>query len=344
MSRRVTAYQLAAGLAVTLVLALLVSISTGELTTSWADALCALAPNAPRADSAGPTVMVVQQIRLPRALLAVCVGALLGACGAVTQGLFRNPLADPSLIGVTAGASLGASLCIVALAGSTVGVSATVGVSLGAFLGGLLTVILVYRLATGAHGTSVATMLLAGIAITALCGAASNVLELMSSDSELRRISLWRMGGLEAANTLRVCLAFAVCLLVMPLLIRFSSALDALLLGESEARFLGVNISRVKTGLIILVAIGVGGAVALAGTIAFVGLVVPHMVRLLVGPSHRFLIPLSALAGAALLVIADVLARVLFAPSELPVGVVTAAVGVPFFILLLRERRRGAFP
>lgn len=341
MRRYLNASQLGFVLLPLLLMALMFSVTTGVVPISWEQAWGALSPGVNESGVSDAAVMVVQQIRLPRAVLAACVGALLAACGTVTQGLFRNPLADPSLIGVTAGASLGASLSLVGLGGMA-GLASTVAVSLGAFVGGLLTVIVVYRLATGSLGTSVATMLLAGIGITALCGAAGNLLELLSSDSELRRISLWRMGGLEAANAWRAWIAVGVCVCILLPLSRFSSALDAMLLGESEARYLGVDVSYVKTALIVLVAIGVGSSVALAGTIAFVGLVVPHSVRLIIGPSHHALIPLSALAGATLLVVADLLARLLFVPAELPVGVVTAAVGVPFFILLLsRSSTRG---
>ncbi|MFK7828445.1 MAG: FecCD family ABC transporter permease [Congregibacter sp.] len=324
---------------------LLLAICVGTVDLGVYEALSSLVSRTNPSDPTlgGSAQLIVQRIRLPRALLAGLVGAMLGVCGAVTQGLFRNPLADPSLIGVTAGASLGASLMIVA-AGGMLGFSDTFAgsslISLGAFGGGLVSVLLVYRLATSAEGTSVATMLLAGIAVTALAGAVGNLLELYSADSTLRRISLWRMGGLEGANAERVTLAALVCLLVLAPLPRFSAALDAMLLGESEARYLGVPVDRVKTVLILLVAIGVGASVALAGTIAFVGLVVPHMMRLIIGPGHRVLLPVSALAGAILLIFADTLARTVVSPSELPVGIVTAIIGVPFFISLLSRRAR----
>jgi iron complex transport system permease protein len=277
--------------------------------------------------------IIVGQIRLPRVLLAAMVGAILASSGAAMQGLFRNPLADPSLIGVTAGASLGASITI-----ATGGASSLALISGGAFAGGLLAVLLVYRLAASAGGTSVTTMLLAGIAITALAGAVGNLLVFHADSEVLRRISLWRMGGLEGADPLRLGLAALACLLVAGGLPLFAGSLNALLLGESEARYLGIDVERTKTLLVLLVALGVGVAVALAGTIAFVGLVVPHLVRLLIGPDHRRLLPATALAGGILLVVADTLARVVLAPVELPVGIVTALVGVPFFLSLLRQR------
>jgi iron complex transport system permease protein len=282
--------------------------------------------------------LIVQQIRAPRIALAAVIGAVLAISGTAMQGLFRNPLADPSLIGVTAGASLGASLVIVLAGNLGGGYTGLTLVSIGAFLGGTAAVVFVYRLATSASGTSVATMLLAGIAITALAGSATNLLEFFADNDMLRRISMWQMGGLEGASYPRLTIALLVGGAVIAALPRFATALNALLLGESEARHLGISVDRVKIALIVLVAIGVGTSVALAGTIAFVGLVVPHMVRLVIGPNHHGLLPATALAGAILLVLADTLARVALAPTELPVGVVTAIIGVPFFISLLRQR------
>lgn len=282
--------------------------------------------------------LIVRQLRLPRALLTGLVGALLAICGAAMQGLFRNPLADPSLIGVTAGASVGASLVIV-FAGGVAGFVGLSLVSLGAFVGGTAAVLLVYRLATGPGGTSVATMLLAGIAIGALAGSVGSLLEFHADNEMLRRISLWRMGGLDGANWSRVAIVAGVSALVFAVLPRQADALNALLLGESEARHLGIAVDRIKRRLVLLTAAGVGVSVAVAGAITFVGLVVPHIVRMLIGPDHRWLLPASALAGAILLLVADTLARVVVAPTELPVGLLTALLGAPFFISLLRRRR-----
>lgn len=289
-------------------------------------------------NSTSQSALIIGQIRLPRVLLAAVMGAVLAMSGAAMQGLFRNPLADPSLIGVTAGASLGAALVIVSGGGLLQGYIGLTLVSAGAFVGGVIAVLFVYRLATSANGTSVATMLLAGIAITALAGALGSLLEFFADNDMLRRISLWKMGGLDGANYPRLILACIVSAALFVALPRYARALNALLLGESEARHLGIAVDRVKIALITWVAVGVGTSVAMVGTIAFVGLVVPHIVRMLAGPDHRYLLPASALAGALLLVIADVLARILVAPTELPVGVITAIIGVPFFISLLRNR------
>lgn len=217
-------------------------------------------------------------------------------------------------------------------------------VSMGAFIGGVVTAALVYRLSTGPAGTSVATMLLAGIAITALAGSLTSLLEYYASNQMLRRISLWHMGGLDGANWLRVGVVAAMSVVVLGVLPAQAKALNAMLLGESEARHLGVGVDRLKRRLVLLVAAGVGVSVAVAGAIAFVGLVVPHIIRLIMGPDHRWLLPASALGGAALLLWADTLARLVIAPSELPVGLLTSLLGAPFFISLLRRRHEFGMP
>jgi iron complex transport system permease protein len=291
----------------------------------------------------GQDELILFSIRLPRVLLAGFVGTCLAVCGAAMQGLFRNPLADPSLIGVSSGASAGASLMIVMGGSVLLQESQLMGLSLvavGAFVGGFLAVILVYRLATSSAGTSVATMLLAGIAISALAGALNSLLSFVADDEMLRRISLWQMGSLDAANWPRVWIAGAICLLLMIVLPRDAPSLNAFLLGESEARHLGIPVERVKRRLILLTALAVGTSVAVAGIIAFVGLIVPHIIRLLIGPDHRYLIPGAALAGAVLLIAADAFSRVVVAPAELPAGILTALLGTPFFFSLLLQRRR----
>ncbi|HEB26280.1 MAG TPA: iron ABC transporter permease [Porticoccus sp.] len=285
--------------------------------------------------------MILSAIRLPRVILAGLVGVCLATCGTAMQGLFRNPLADPSLIGVSSGASAGASFVIV-FGGVWLQSSSFFGLSLvagGAFLGGFLAVLLVYRLATSTTGTSVATMLLAGIAISALAGAINSLFSFFADNDMLRRISLWQMGSLDAANWQRVSIAGIVTLALVIWFPRQSRALNALLLGESEARHLGVNVERVKRRIILLTAMGVGTSVAVAGNIAFVGLIIPHIVRMLIGPDHRYLIPGTALAGAILLVMADGFARVVVAPAELPAGILTALLGAPFFFSLLTQKR-----
>lgn len=319
-------------------MAALVSITVGTVDISLLDGLAALTGSS--INSQTHTILI--DIRLPRILLAIAVGAVLASTGAVMQGLFRNPLADPSLIGVSSGASVGASLMIVT-AGGFIKSGALLGLSLvavGAFVGGFAATLLVYRLATSGIGTSVTTMLLAGIAIGALAGALNSLLSYFSDNDMLRQISLWQMGNLSGASWTKVIVMGAVALLLMGLFPRESKALNALLLGESEARHLGIDVQRVKRRLIVLTALGVGVSVALAGLVGFVGLIMPHIVRLAIGPDHRWLVPASALAGATLLLIADSLARIVVIPAELPTGILTALLGAPFFVALLLQQRR----
>jgi iron complex transport system permease protein len=286
-------------------------------------------------------LMILREIRLPRVILTALIGAVLAMSGAVLQGLFRNPLADPSLIGVSAGASVGASATI--LFGmnwfplwTMLGLSS---IAFGAFVGSALAVLLVYRISTGPQGTSVPTMLLVGIAIAALAGAASNLMALVADNEMLRRMSLWHMGNLDLANWNRVLIGSLMLFGFLALLRGQAANLNAFLLGESEARHLGIDVDSIKKRLIFLSALGVGISTALVGTIIFVGLIVPHLVRLLSGPDHRSLIPASGIFGALFLALADLLSRLVFGPAELPVGVVTAFLGVPFFILILYQQR-----
>ena len=313
-------------------------MTVGTVSISWVEALRAVVGSS----STSQIDTILFDIRLPRILLAIFVGAVLASTGAVMQGLFRNPLADPSLIGVSSGASVGASLMIVTAGGFIQG-GALVGlslVSIGAFVGGFTATLLVYRLATSGMGTSVTTMLLAGIAIGALAGALNSLLSYFSDNDMLRQISLWQMGNLSGASWLKVTIMGAVAVLLMGLFPRDSRALNALLLGESEARHLGINVQRVKRRLIVLTALGVGVSVAVAGLVGFVGLIMPHIIRLMIGPDHRWLIPASGLAGATLLVVADSLARVVVVPAELPTGILTAILGAPFFVALLLQQRK----
>ncbi|MGL4734590.1 MAG: FecCD family ABC transporter permease [Enterovibrio sp.] len=289
--------------------------------------------------------VIVQEVRLPRTLLAIAVGGLLAMCGAVMQGLFRNPLADPGIIGVSAGASLGAAIAIVLL-GGVVGHTAfiTLGtVPLFAFVGGALATFAVYHMGTSAHGTSVTIMLLAGVALAAMAGAGLGLLNYFADDQALRDLSLWTMGSLAGATWDNLVLAYASLLVLGLAFWRLANPLNALLLGEAEARYMGIDVQRLKRKLILLTAAGVGITVALAGMIGFIGLVVPHMARQFTGPAHERLIPVSMLLGALLLLLSDMIARTLVAPLEIPVGIITAAIGAPFFLaLLLKVRGRLA--
>ena len=336
--RHFSAARLIGILVILLPVVALLSLTVGTVSISWVEALSVVFGNS----SSTQIDTILFDIRLPRILLAIFVGAVLASTGAVMQGLFRNPLADPSLIGVSSGASVGASIMIVTAGGAIQG-GALVGlslVSIGAFVGGFTATLLVYRLATSGLGTSVTTMLLAGIAIGALAGALNSLLSYFSDNDMLRQISLWQMGNLSGASWLKVFIMGVVAVLLMSLFPRDSKALNALLLGESEARHLGINVQRVKRRLIVLTALGVGVSVAVAGLVGFVGLIMPHIIRLMIGPDHRWLIPASGLAGAVLLVIADSLARVVVTPAELPTGILTAILGAPFFVVLLLQQRK----
>ena len=297
------------------------------------------------ADLPTDQVLIIEHIRLPRTLMGILVGATLALTGAAMQGLFRNPLADPGLIGVSSGAALGAALMIVLGSSMLSALPSFVlpyATVLGAFAGGVITTWLVYRLGQSVQGTSVASMLLAGIAIAAISGAVIGMLSYLADDAMLRTLTFWNMGSLGSANYQRVAVLALCCALVWWRLPRQAKALNALLLGESEARHLGVDVERVKRELVLLTALGVGACVAAAGLIGFVGLVVPHLVRLLLGADHRRVLPVSMLLGASLLLLADVGARLLIAPAELPLGIITALLGAPFFLaLLMRAQRRG---
>jgi iron complex transport system permease protein len=291
----------------------------------------------------GREALVILNIRLPRLILGGLVGAGLAVAGALMQGLFRNPLADPGLVGVSAGAGLAAAATIVLgdkLLAGLIGKLPFAALPAGAFLGGLLTTSLLYLIATREGRTSVATMLLAGVALGALAGAMTGFLAFLSDDRQLRDLTFWSLGSLGGASWTKVWVVAPVILTLLALTTFLARGLDALSLGEAEAWHLGVPVQRLKLAIIILTAVAVGASVAAAGLIGFIGIVVPHMLRLIIGPGHRALLPLAALGGAALLVAADTIARIVVAPAELPIGIVTAAIGAPCFLwLLLRGDR-----
>lgn len=285
---------------------------------------------------------VVLSIRLPRALLGLAVGAALAVAGAALQGLFRNPLADPGLIGVSTGAALAAATAIVlggALVTALPALTRGLLIPLAAFGGGLFTTWAVYRIARREGRTEVATLLLAGVAINAIAGAGIGLLIFVSDDQALRDLNFWMLGSLGGATWARLLPALPFILVPALLLPLFARRLDALLLGETEALHLGFAVERCKRRIVALAALAVGGAVALTGVIGFIGLVVPHLVRLLVGAAHGRVMPLSLLLGSALLLIADLAARTLALPAELPIGIVTSCIGGPFFLWLLMRRR-----
>lgn len=297
---------------------------------------------------------IVMHIRLPRVLLGAAVGAALACSGCALQGLFRNPLADPGLIGVTAGAATGAVAAIVVGDLIFQGVPNSLRaylLPLSAFLGAGLVTLVVFQFArAGAaageigRGMSVTLLLLAGVAINAIAAAMIGGFVYVSDDQQLRDLTFWTMGGLGAADwtsTGVACLAIAAA---TALLLRFDRALDLLQLGERGAFHAGLDVERVKGRIGLLSALAVGAATAVAGPIGFVGLVAPHLARLIAGPSHRIAIPLSALIGAALTLLADLCVRMIAPPAEPPIGLATSLIGGPFFLwLLLRRARRGGW-
>ncbi|QPW30086.1 iron ABC transporter permease [Edwardsiella ictaluri] len=276
-------------------------------------------------------------IRLPRVLLAVVIGIALAVSGTIMQGLFRNPLADPALLGISSGAALCVALTIV-LPLALSPLLALYTQMLAAFGGSLAISLLIYLLSRGAHVT-LSRLLLAGIAINALCFALVGVLSYLSDDQQLRQFTLWSMGTLSRSewHTLGVS-----ALLILPaslFALTLAQRLNLLQLGDEEAHYLGLDVARTKRQLLLLSAVLVGSAVAVSGVIGFIGLVVPHLFRLRLGTDHRWLLPCSALGGACLLLLADTLARTLAAPAEIPVGMLTSLLGGPYFLwLILRYR------
>lgn len=286
--------------------------------------------------------IIILDIRLPRAVLGMLVGASLAVSGAVMQGLFRNPLADPGLVGVSSGASLGAVLLIVlgtTFFGPLFAVFGFYALPVAAFSGGLVTTLLLYKIATRSGQTSVATMLLAGIALGALAGAVTGVLIFMADDKQLRDLTFWGLGSLAGANWMKILSAGPIILVSLAVVPFLARGLNALTLGEAAAFHMGIPVQRLKNIAIISVAASTGASVAVSGGIGFVGIVVPHVLRMLIGPDHRYLLPASALLGGTLLIFADMIARTIVPPAELPIGIITAFAGAPFFLwILLRGR------
>jgi iron complex transport system permease protein len=280
---------------------------------------------------------IVWQLRLPRVCGAAIVGAALASAGVLFQGLLRNPIADPYLLGTSGGAALAATIAL--LVPASFGVFAFTLVPIAAFMGALGAVLLVYQIARVGPRTPITTLLLAGFATSSMMASVMSFLMLMNQNT-LQRVVLWTMGGVSASGW--DALKVVTPLVVVGALAAFALAndLNAFLLGEEQAAALGVAVERQKFLALTIGALLTGAAVAISGLVGFVGLIVPHVVRLVLGPDHRLLLPASFLSGAIFLVLADLIARLVLAPSELPLGVVTALVGAPFFIYLLRRTKR----
>ncbi|MBB5214893.1 FecCD family ABC transporter permease [Parapusillimonas granuli] len=277
---------------------------------------------------------VLMDIRLPRVLFSTVAGAALAATGVTMQALFRNPLAEPGLVGISAGAALGAVSAIVMTAGGFLTVAGF------AFLGSLAATFLAYSI--GRRYSGVAGLLLAGIAINTIAGSAIGVFTYLADDAQLRDLTFWNMGSLAGANWSTLAWLGPWTLLLMAYLCGQWRVLNALLLGEREAAHLGFELAVVRRRLIVVTALVIGPLVAVTGGIGFIGLVVPHLIRMLLGAHHRYLMPASMVAGGLLLTLADWLARLLVSPAELPIGLVTSLVGGPFFFFLLARGRAGS--
>ena len=334
-----------AALAIALPLVCVAALGTGPISIAPGDVVRALLGRldlvALLDDASAMHSTVLLSIRLPRILLGVLVGATVSVAGAALQGLFRNPLAEPGLIGVSGGAALAAAAAIVL--GNELawllGPLQAAAVPFSAFAGGFVVTLIVYRLGTHAGRTDVTTMLLAGVAVQALTVSGIGFLQYLADDTELRDLTFWTLGSLGGANWRELALIAPWMLAVLAVIPLMHGPLNAMLLGEAEARHLGFNVERTKLILVTACSIAIGAAVFAAGIIAFVGLVVPHLTRLLVGPDHRFVLPGSMLLGAILIVAADAVARTAASPAELPIGILFAALGAPFFVYLLRRSR-----
>lgn len=330
---------LLSGLAAGLAAVIVVSLGSGAVPISPGSVVGILLDHA--GIDGGPSFTarqdaVLWSIRLPRVLLGVLVGSGLGIAGAALQGIFRNPLADPQLIGISSGAALGSAVGILgleALIGSFAG-------PLGAFLGGIAAGVAVYSIARNQGRTEVVTLVLAGIAVAAVGGAGAAFLSVVADDPRLGSALFYSLGSLGVATWRLVAVTAPVVLAAVLLLPLTARRLDLVLLGEREAGHLGVDVERLRIEVLLLATVAVSATVAAAGVIGFVGLIVPHAIRLVAGPGHRLLLPASAIGGALLVVAADVMARTVALPLEVPVGLLTAIVGGPVFLWLIRRTRR----
>jgi len=316
----------------------LLSILVGSVPLSMNDLLDGL--RSLGSDIENTTGTILFSLRLPRTILIAMVGAALAGSGTAYQGLFRNPLADPYLIGVASGAGLGAVAAMsIHWSYTTLGLLA---VPLAAFISGLATVAIVYALARVGQALPASNLILAGVAVSSFATALTSFLMLRAS-GELRRALAWLLGGATMSGWQPVLALLPYWVVGLGILLTFGHALNVLQFGDEQAQQLGLPVNRVRRWIIVAASLTTAAAVSFAGIIGFVGLIIPHILRLLIGPDYRRLLPLSLIGGAALLLGADVLARVLLAPQELPVGIVTALAGAPFFLWVLRRSRQANF-
>ncbi|MGQ0682229.1 FecCD family ABC transporter permease [Bradyrhizobium sp.] len=332
-----------AGLLVVLVIAATIALTVGAAGIPFSRLPAALGLSA---DLSHPMTsrdrLVLWSIRIPRIAAAAMVGGLLAMAGAIMQGLFRNPLADPALVGVSSGGAFAAAAAIVFTdsgLGESVRFMQHELLPIAAFVGSLATTIILYGIASRGGRTSIAVFLLAGLAIAAIANAGIGLLVFVADDRQLRDITFWLLGSLSGATWPKAATLAPVLALALMTCLWIARGLDLLVLGEAEAFHSGVHVERLKRICVVLVSAMTGVAVSVCGVVGFVGIVVPHLLRLAIGPAHRLLLPASALLGAILMTGADTLARTIVAPAEMPIGILTAAVGAPFFLaILLRQR------
>lgn len=283
--------------------------------------------------------MIILQVRLPRIMAGLLVGASLSLSGTAYQGLFKNPMADPFILGISAGAGLGATITLILRSRIALGLWAT---PLLAFTGGLLTTILVFSLSRQGNKVPVTTLLLAGIATSSFLSALTSFLMVVYSQ-DLHQIFFWLMGGLGNRTWAQIGSVLPYILTGSLMLIWYSRDLNVLLMGEETAHHLGIHVEKLKIIILAAASMITAAAVSISGIIGFVGLIIPHIMRLLIGPDHRLLYPASALFGGSFLILTDTLARTLIAPAEIPVGIITAFFGAPFFIYLLKKKKKTIF-
>ncbi len=334
-------------LGIGLVISVLLSIRAGAVDVSYREIIISLA----KACGLHPATEIdriqeglFMQIRLPRVLLCVAVGAGLSVSGALMQALFRNPIVEPGLIGTSAGSAFGAALVFVAGRTLFIELSPVLGALIlpcSAFVFGLLSTLIVYRLSSAAGKVSAATMILVGIAVNAVAASGTGFLSYIARDPQARSITFWSLGTFSGADWPSVYLVGAVTLVCILAALRFSKSLNALLLGEEEAGYLGIDPDKLKMRILLVNTAMVAIATSVVGVIGFVGLIVPHLLRLFKSADNRFLIIGSALLGGILMTAADMLSRVLLAPAELPIGIVTALVGAPVFLWILGRQKSG---
>jgi iron complex transport system permease protein len=345
---RATSHQLiiaiaAIGLGVAALLALAIG-STGITLGALPRVLAAMVTGHSEAEVAREQLVLIE-IRLPRLLLGMFVGAALAVAGAMMQGMFRNPLADPGLIGVSSGAAVAAVATIAlgnGIAAPWIKAFGAFALPVAAFLGGITTTAVLVGLISRQGQLAISTLLLAGIALAALNGALMGLIAFTSDDRELRDLTLWMLGSLSGASWPKVLAVLPFAALVAVCLPGLIRGLNGLLLGEAEAFHLGIDVERTKRLIVLVTSAAVGAAVSVSGIVGFVGIVVPHLVRLLAGPDHRVVLPASALIGAALVLVADIVARMLVRPAELPLGVVMAIIGAPIFLHMVVKRGMAA--